>query len=184
MLPCSQMTQWQRICLQCRDSRDTGSSPGLRRCPGGGNGNPLQHSCVGNPTYRGAWWATGRGVAKESDTTEQPNTHARLVAGLWWLAQVARLSLIKGFSCQQLRVAFSSLTQEKTLIKVGDGHYLREQALLLSLPLESPHVILTLHSPGKKRGLEGNAMLPRTTICTKAEKTCSQNSYTRLKWVF
>ena len=23
-----------------------------------GNGNPLQHSCLGNPMDRGAWWAT------------------------------------------------------------------------------------------------------------------------------
>ena len=28
---------------------DVGSIPRLGRCPGGGNGNPLQHSCLGNP---------------------------------------------------------------------------------------------------------------------------------------
>jgi len=44
------------------DVRDEGSIPGLGRSPGGGNGNPL-HSCLGNPTERGAWWATvHRGV--------------------------------------------------------------------------------------------------------------------------
>ena len=32
-------------------------------------GNPLQYSCLGNPTDRGAWWATVQGGAKESDTT-------------------------------------------------------------------------------------------------------------------
>ena len=37
---------------------DTGSSPGLGRSPGGGNGNPLQYSCLENPMDRGAWWAT------------------------------------------------------------------------------------------------------------------------------
>ena len=31
------------------DTRDVGSVPGLGRAPGGGNGNPLQCSCVGNP---------------------------------------------------------------------------------------------------------------------------------------
>ena len=36
---------------------------------GEGNGNPLQYSCLGNPTDRGAWRATVWGVA-ESDTTE------------------------------------------------------------------------------------------------------------------
>ena len=29
-----------------------------------GNGNELQYSCLGNPTDRGAWWATVNGVAK------------------------------------------------------------------------------------------------------------------------
>ena len=36
---------------------------------GEGNGNPLQYSCLGNPTDRGALRATVYGVAKESDTT-------------------------------------------------------------------------------------------------------------------
>ena len=30
---------------------------GLGRSPGGGNGNPLQYSCLGNPIDREAWWA-------------------------------------------------------------------------------------------------------------------------------
>ena len=34
------------------------------RSPGGGNGNPLQYSCVENPTDRGAWQATVHGVSK------------------------------------------------------------------------------------------------------------------------
>ena len=37
------------------DIRDTGSIPGLGRPPGGGNGNPLQYSCLENPMDRGAW---------------------------------------------------------------------------------------------------------------------------------
>ena len=31
---------------------------------GGGNGNPLQYSCLKNPMDRGAQWATVHGVAK------------------------------------------------------------------------------------------------------------------------
>ena len=49
---------------------DLGSIPGLRRSPGGGNGNPLQYSCLGNPKDRGAWQATVHGMANESDVTE------------------------------------------------------------------------------------------------------------------
>ena len=36
---------------------DPGSIPGLGRSPGGGNGNPLQYSCLGNPMDRATWWA-------------------------------------------------------------------------------------------------------------------------------
>ena len=43
---------------------DPGLIPGSGRCPGEGNGYPLQYSCLENPTDRGAWWATVHGVAK------------------------------------------------------------------------------------------------------------------------
>ena len=43
---------------------DGGSIPGLERFPGGGNDNPLQYSCLGNPMDRGTWRAAVRGVAK------------------------------------------------------------------------------------------------------------------------
>ena len=33
-------------------------------CIGGGNGNPLQCSCLENPMDRGAWWAAVYGVAQ------------------------------------------------------------------------------------------------------------------------
>ena len=46
------------------DTRDVGPSPGLGRSPGGGHGNTLQCSCLGNPMQRGAWWATVHGVTK------------------------------------------------------------------------------------------------------------------------
>ena len=36
----------------------------LIRLYGGGNGNPLQYSCLGNPMDRGTWWATVHGFAK------------------------------------------------------------------------------------------------------------------------
>ena len=48
---------------------DVGLIPGLGRFPGGGQGNPLQYSCLENPMDRGAWQATVHVVA-ESDRTE------------------------------------------------------------------------------------------------------------------
>ena len=39
------------------DVEDAGLIPESGRSPGGGNGNPLQYFCLGNPMDRGAWWA-------------------------------------------------------------------------------------------------------------------------------
>ena len=50
------------------DAGDTGNIgliPGSGRSPGGGHGNLLQDSCLGNPMDRGAWWLQSMG----SDTT-------------------------------------------------------------------------------------------------------------------
>ena len=43
---------------------NVGSIPGSGRSPGGGNGNPLQYSCLKNPMDRGVQWATVHGVTK------------------------------------------------------------------------------------------------------------------------
>ena len=43
---------------------DQGLIPELGRSSGEGNDNPLQYSCLDNPTDRGAWWATDRDVTK------------------------------------------------------------------------------------------------------------------------
>ena len=40
------------------DARDVGSIPGLGISPEGGNGNPLQYSCLENSMDRRAWRAT------------------------------------------------------------------------------------------------------------------------------
>ena len=50
--------------------------------PGGGNGSPLQYSCLENPTNRGAWQATGHGVA-ESDKAEWLSVHRHTHSYSW-----------------------------------------------------------------------------------------------------
>ena len=42
----------------------------MEKIPGGGNANPLQYSCLGNPMDRGARQTAVHGVTKESDMTE------------------------------------------------------------------------------------------------------------------
>ena len=44
--------------------RDSGLIPELGRSPGGGNGKPLQKSCLENPMDKGAWWVTVHGVTR------------------------------------------------------------------------------------------------------------------------
>ena len=53
---------------------ESGLTPGSGRSPGGGNGNALQYSCLGNPMDRGAWRATVHGLA-ELDAGEHTHTY-------------------------------------------------------------------------------------------------------------
>ena len=57
------------------DIRDRGSIPGSERSPGGGNGKPLQYSCLENFMDRGAWQATVHRVAKSRTQLKQLSTH-------------------------------------------------------------------------------------------------------------
>ena len=66
------------------DAGDTGSIPGSGRSPGGGNGNPLQYSCLENSMDREAWWATVDEVIKESDMTERLSRDCNLSASVEW----------------------------------------------------------------------------------------------------
>ena len=47
-----------------RQAGDAGSIPGLGRCSGAGNGNPLRYSCRGSPVDGGGWRAAVHGAAK------------------------------------------------------------------------------------------------------------------------
>ena len=60
---------------------EVGSIPGLGRPPGGGNGNPLQYSCLENPMDRGAWWAT---VHVVTDSWTQLTEYTQHIIERWW----------------------------------------------------------------------------------------------------
>ena len=52
-----------------------GSIPGSGRSPGGGNGNPIQYSCLGDTTDRGTWQAiVAWGCKSQTQLTDQTTT--------------------------------------------------------------------------------------------------------------
>ena len=61
---------------------DTGSIPGKGRSPREGNCNPVQYSCLVNPTERGDWWAMVHVVSKKLVMTEQLNHSDKADMGL------------------------------------------------------------------------------------------------------
>ena len=68
---------------------DMDSISGSGRSPGGGNGNPLQYSCLENSMDRGAWRATVHEVAElnmiEHEHTVQGMPCAGTIPVVWWL---------------------------------------------------------------------------------------------------
>ena len=60
------------------DIRNAGLITGSGRSLGGGNGNPLQYSCLENPMDRGAWCPTVHEVAKSQTWLKWLSTHAYL----------------------------------------------------------------------------------------------------------
>ena len=68
----SQVALVVKIWLQRRRWR---SIPGSEISPGGGHGNPLQCSCLGNPKDRGAWRATVHRVSKSRTWLKWLNIH-------------------------------------------------------------------------------------------------------------
>ena len=60
----SPMAQLVKNLPAMQETGAVGLIPVLGRSPGEGNDNPLQYSCLKNPTDRGGWWAIVNGVAK------------------------------------------------------------------------------------------------------------------------
>ena len=58
------MLPWWLSGKESAAAGDLGCIPGLGRSPGGGNGNPLQYSCLENPMDRGTWQAIVHEVPK------------------------------------------------------------------------------------------------------------------------
>ena len=66
------------------DIRDSGLILGSGSSPGGGHGNPLQYSCLGNPMDGRAWWATVHGVTKSWTQWKRFSMQAHSCQVLFW----------------------------------------------------------------------------------------------------
>ena len=64
---CRSVCRWLSGKESTCQAGDAGLIPGLGRFPGGGNGNPPQYSCLGNPLHRGAWQPIVHGATKVGD---------------------------------------------------------------------------------------------------------------------
>ena len=68
---------------------DAGSISGSGRSTGGGNGTPLQYSCLGNPMDRRAWRATVHRIAKSQRWLSEGagmHTFSEILGSVWFLS--------------------------------------------------------------------------------------------------
>ena len=94
---------------------DPSSIPGLESSPGGGHGNPLQYSCLGNPKGQRSLVGYSWGDHKEPDMTERLSTSAHhlscyCLSWVQWVLCTDRLlvclkSEVKARFCQQPRTS-------------------------------------------------------------------------------
>ena len=69
-----------------------GSIPRLGTSPGGGQGSPLQYSCLKNPMSREAWLIVVHRIAKSH--TQLKRLSMRAHALMFYMLQISRLSLL------------------------------------------------------------------------------------------
>ena len=141
-------------------------SLGLEDSLEGGNGNPLQYSCLEDPTDREAWWATVHGVEKEMGMT----TTTTGILGTGWVVRLITKSRDMRVLCPWL--FFSSLFLS-WLLTLSPTHDARHD--FHDIPF-SPviHILLSV-SKSDLPLLQGNLSLPLCPLelFTKTMTTCS-----------
>ena len=99
-LPCGQVVK--NLPASAGYAGDTGWIPGLVRYPGGGNGNPLQYSCLGNPTEEPG----GQVYGVTQSRTCLRDWACTLIVWCWPCLQIA---LCLRFSTFQMRIISHAL---------------------------------------------------------------------------
>ena len=94
----------ENLPVNAGDARDVGSITGSGRSAGGGNGSPLQYSCLQNPMDRGAWWATVCAVAKSQAQLSGFHFHFTSMCQEWakFLILIVHLAFPKSTICSYL----------------------------------------------------------------------------------
>ena len=75
---------------------DLGLIPGSGTFPGGGHGNPLQYSCLENPTDRGAQRVAVRGVAKSQTQPKWVSMYTPTIPLMGWSSWMPTVSKAQG----------------------------------------------------------------------------------------
>ena len=166
---CTRLPRWlsiKNLPANAETAGDAGLISGLGRYPGEGHGNPLQFSCLGNPTDREIWKAIVHGFAElvmtevtedillYSSQTEQ-SLHLSHLFTQQTLMQHAQGLLCCSEVSQQLRVlepSFSWIQNAKIrlLSLVSSFHFpqslvgMRITLFYLSLTQSEPHFFLKL----------------------------------------
>ena len=118
---------------------NTGSNPGSGRSPGGGNGNPLQYSCLENPMDRGAWWATVNGIARvRHDIVQQLSSNNCI---LFYTSQYCKVS-VQPHRRQLTRLLHPWDSPGKN---TGIGCHFLLQCMEVKIESEGTHSCSTLH---------------------------------------
>ena len=143
---------------------DMGLLPGSGRSPGGGNGNPFQYSCLGNPMDRRPWWAAVYRVSKTQTqfSSVQSLSHVRFFATPWTAARQDSLSITTSQSLLKL-MSIESVMPSNQLIFCHPLLLLPSMDLFL-LSVSSPEC-----SPYEAKKVW--SILP-TALCT-APRRCS-----------
>ena len=85
---------WAMLCRATQDRRVIVKSSEQTWSPGGGNGHPLQESCLESPVDRGAWRATVRGVTKvRQDSVTNQQWQQSTSRGAWRTISLQRQQL-------------------------------------------------------------------------------------------
>ena len=106
------------------DIGDRGSIPRSGKYPRGGNGNPLQCSCLENPRDGGAWWAAVHGVAQSRTRLKRlsssSSSNEALTYELFHLSKLLHmlnncrmvdLEFFDNFSCCHKRIGLHDCSQ-------------------------------------------------------------------------